>query len=262
MKPAGAVAAGAVGAAGFAYYHAQVPTSQLYGATICRVPEARGLIALSYDDGPNPRFTEPLLELLERHSARATFFLIGKWAEREPALAREVQAAGHAIGNHTFTHPTLALCSSGRVQEELRRCRDAIEGAGVTISEVDGAGLMRPPWGRRRPGTLRAIRAAGYAPVTWSITCWDWRDRETAAMIAAHGLKASDGDVILLHDGVHTEPAGDRSRSVAATGEILQRLTGEGYRFVTVPELVAAGSAARDGSDAASPRSHQPPTPA
>jgi peptidoglycan-N-acetylglucosamine deacetylase len=233
-------AAIAVGAAGFAYYHAQVPTSQLYGATICRNRDARGLIALTYDDGPNPRFTESLLSVLERHGAHATFFLIGKWAEREPALAREVQAAGHAVGNHTFTHPTLALCSGDRVQQELSRCRGAVEDAGVTFSDVDGAALMRPPWGRRRPGTLRAIREAGYVPVTWSVTCWDWRKGETADTIAARGSKAKDGDVILLHDGVHTEPAGDRAASVGATEKILERLSAEGYRFVTVPELNAA----------------------
>lgn len=246
MKRAAALA---VGAAGFAYYHAQVPTSQLYGATICRSRDARGLIALTYDDGPNPRFTESLMSVLERHDAHATFFLIGKWAEREPALAREVQAAGHAIGNHTFTHPTLALCSGDRVQEELSRCRAAVEGAGVTFSEVDGAALMRPPWGRRRPGTLRAIRAAGYVPVIWSVTGWDWRKGETAETIAARcSNKAGDGDVILLHDGVHTEPACDRAASVGATEEILERLTAEGYRFVTVPELVAAGAAAGNGA--------------
>ena len=241
MKRAAALA---VGAAGFAFYHAQVPTSQLYGATICRNRDARGLIALTYDDGPNPRFTESLLSILERHGARATFFLIGKWTEREPALAREVEAAGHAIGNHTFTHPTLALCSGERVQEELRRCAAAVEDARVSFSRVDGAALMRPPWGRRRPGTLRAIRSAGYAPVIWSVTGWDWRERETAASIADRCSKAKDGDVILLHDGVHTEPAGDRAASVGATEKILERLTAEGYRFVTVPELMAAGAAA------------------
>ncbi|HEX2125148.1 MAG TPA: polysaccharide deacetylase family protein [Thermoleophilaceae bacterium] len=241
MKRAAALA---VGAAGFAFYHAQVPTSQLYGATICRNRDARGLIALTYDDGPNPRFTESLLSILERHGARATFFLIGKWTEREPALAREVQAAGHAIGNHTFGHPTLALCSGERVQEELRRCAAAVEDAGVSFSSVDGAALMRPPWGRRRPGTLRAIRSAGYAPVIWSVTGWDWRKRETADSIARRCSKAKDGDVILLHDGVHTEPAGDRAASVGATAQILERLGAEGYRFVTVPELMAARAAA------------------
>jgi peptidoglycan/xylan/chitin deacetylase (PgdA/CDA1 family) len=241
MKRAAALA---LGAAGFAYYHAQVPTSQLYGPTICRNRDARGLIALTYDDGPNPRFTESLLSVLERHGARATFFLIGKWTEREPALAREVQAAGHAIGNHTFTHPTLALCSGERVQEELRRCAAAVEDAGVSFSRVDGAALMRPPWGRRRPGTLRAIRSAGYAPVIWSVTGWDWLKRETATSIAERCSKATDGDVILLHDGMHTEPAGDRAASVGATEKILERLTAEGYRFVTVPELISADAAA------------------
>jgi peptidoglycan/xylan/chitin deacetylase (PgdA/CDA1 family) len=227
------------GAAGFAYYHAQVPTSQLYGATIARNPSAGRRVALTYDDGPNPRYTPQLLELFASHGVHATFFQIGKWVEREPALAREVQDAGHAIGNHTFTHPTLALCSGERVTEELRRCRAASHDAGVRYAEVDGAALMRCPWGRRRPGTLRAVRAAGYVPVQWSITGWDWQERRTAENIAEHGFKAKDGDVILLHDGVHTEPQADRSRSVAATRMILERLGAEGYEFVTIPELVA-----------------------
>ena len=229
---------------GFAYYHGQVPTSQLYGRTICRVPHAGRRIALTYDDGPNPACTEKLLEVLRRHDAHATFFLVGRWTEREPALAREVAAAGHSLGNHTFDHPTLALRSTASVQEELRRCREAVEAADLRFSEVDGEALMRPPWGRRRPGTLRAIRAAGYVPVLWSITGWDWLKRTTAEKIARHGLKAKDGDVILLHDGTHTEPAGDRAASVEATDQILSRLTAEGYRFVTVPELVGPDGSA------------------
>jgi peptidoglycan/xylan/chitin deacetylase (PgdA/CDA1 family) len=234
---------GGLGAGGFAYYHGQIPTSQLYGATIARRPGAGARIALTYDDGPNPKHTPALLELFERHGAHATFFQIGKWVDREPALAREVQAAGHAIGNHTFTHPTLALCSNARVTEELHRCHDASARAEIRYAQVDGASLMRCPWGRRRPGTLRAIRRAGYMPVQWSITGWDWQDRQTAGSIARHGLKARGGDVILLHDGVHTEPQGDRSRSVAATRQILERLGAAGYEFVSIPELVAAAAA-------------------
>jgi peptidoglycan/xylan/chitin deacetylase (PgdA/CDA1 family) len=247
MRSGVRLALGAAGAAGFAYYHAQVPTSQLYGRTICRAPEAGRRIALTYDDGPNPRHTETLMRVLDRHGARATFFLVGRWAEREPGLAREVQAAGHAIGNHTWSHPTLALCSGARVQEELRRCREAVEQAGVTFSQVDGAALMRPPWGRRRPGTLRAVRAAGYAPVLWSVTGWDWLKRQTGEKIARRCIGAKDGDIILLHDGTHTEPAGDREASVAATDEILRRLTAEGYSFVTVPELVGQRGPASGG---------------
>ncbi|HLM09451.1 MAG TPA: polysaccharide deacetylase family protein [Thermoleophilaceae bacterium] len=232
----------AAGAAGFAWFHSRYPTSQLYGATIARAPcqSAGRRIALTYDDGPNPVYTPPLLALLERYRAKATFFQIGRWIEREPALAREVEAAGHALGNHTYTHANLAACSGARVKEELRRCRDAAEAAGLAYSTVDGRELMRCPWGRRRPGTLRAARAEGYVPVQWSITCWDWRTRESWQDFARRGLKAKGGDVILLHDGIHTEPAGDRANSLRATHEILERLGAEGYEFVSVPELVAA----------------------
>jgi peptidoglycan-N-acetylglucosamine deacetylase len=227
----------ATAAAGFAYYHGQAPGSQLYGHTIHRAPGAGRRIAITYDDGPNPIYTPRLLELFARHGARATFFQIGRWVEREPALAREVQAAGHALGNHTYSHPTLALCSSARVREELRRGHAVAEEAGLTYSEAEGRMLMRCPWGRRRPGTLRAAAAEGYVPVQWSITCWDWRTREDWRDFACRGLKATGGDVILLHDGIHSEPAGDRSDSVRATQEILERLGAEGYAFVTIPEL-------------------------
>ena len=243
MKRAAEVGAGlGVAGAGFAYYHVQVPTSQLYGATICRVPDAGKKIALTYDDGPNPEQTPRLMALLERFNAHATFFLIGRWAEREPGLIRELHAAGHAVGNHTFSHPTMALLSSGGVREELARCRAAVEASGVSFSEVDGQALMRPPYGRRRPGTLRTMREEGYVPVTWSITCYDWRKPNwwSEKQIAKKALKAGEGDVILLHDGSHLDPAHDRSRSIDATQETLEHFTAQGYSFVTVPDLVAA----------------------
>lgn len=227
-----------VGAAGFAIFHGQYPTSQLYGPTICRVPEAEKEIALTYDDGPNPRHTEELMAVLDRHGARATFLLIGKWAEREPGILRSLADAGHALGNHTWSHPTMPLRSSAQIHEELRRCREAVEAAGVSFSKVGGGDLMRPPYGRRRPGTLRAIRESGYTPLLWSITCYDWRRTATEDKLVARGSRARGGDIILLHDGSNTAPDADRSASVAATDEILGRLTQRGYRFVTVPELV------------------------
>jgi peptidoglycan/xylan/chitin deacetylase (PgdA/CDA1 family) len=175
------VAGAALGASalGFAIYNGQYPTAQLYGATICRNPAAGRRICLTYDDGPNPAYTPRLMEILDRYGAHATFFSIGQWAEREPGLLREMHAAGHAIGNHTYTHPTMPLLSSASVVEELKRCRAAVEGAGIQFSTVNGEMLMRPPYGRRRPGTLRTMRSEGYVPVTWSITCYDWRRTAT-----------------------------------------------------------------------------------
>jgi peptidoglycan/xylan/chitin deacetylase (PgdA/CDA1 family) len=232
--------AAALGGAGFAYFHAQYPTSQLYGRTICRVPEADGMVALTYDDGPNPRHTEDLMGVLERHGARATFLVIGRWVEREPDLVRSLSAAGHALGNHTWSHPIMPLRSSSAIHEELRLCREAVESAGVQFSRVDGGELMRPPYGRRRPGTLRAIRDSGYVPLLWSITCYDWRRTATVDKLVHRAGRARGGDVILLHDGSDRAPDADRSASVAATEEVLGRLTQEGYRFVTIPELVEA----------------------
>ena len=237
-RGAGTAVGAAVGAAGFAIFHGQYPTSQLYGKTICRAPEAERMIALTYDDGPNPRHTEELMSVLDRHGAHATFLLIGKWAEREPGIIRSLAHAGHALGNHTWSHPTMPLRTSGQIREELRRCREAVEAAGVSFSRVDGGDLMRPPYGRRRPGTLRTMRECGYTPLLWSITCYDWRRTATVDKLVARGSRARGGDIILLHDGSNAEPAADRSASVAATDELLRRLTGEGYRFVTVPELV------------------------
>jgi peptidoglycan-N-acetylglucosamine deacetylase len=230
----------ALGGAGFAYFHAQYPTSQLYGRTICRVPEADRMIALTYDDGPNPRHTPALMEVLERHGARATFLVIGRWAEREPDLVRSLLSAGHALGNHTWSHPTMPLRSASAIHEELRLCREAVEAAGVSFSSVAGGELMRPPYGRRRPGTLRAMRESGYVPLLWSITCYDWRSTTTVDKLVHRAGRARGGDIILLHDGSDRVPDADRSASVAATDEVLGRLTQQGYRFVTVPELVGA----------------------
>lgn len=234
------VGAAAVGAAGFAIFNGQWPTSQLYGATICRGPAGVRRLALTYDDGPNPAQTPKLMEILARYDAHATFFSIGQWAKREPGLLRELEAAGHALGNHTYTHPTMPLLSSAQVKDELARCRDAVESAGVEFSTVNGEMLMRPPYGRRRPGTLRAMREEGYVPVTWSVTCYDWRKSATRRKIAHRAGRAIEGDVILLHDGCNLEPAADRSHSVAATEDTLKKFKAEGYEFVSVPELVGA----------------------
>jgi peptidoglycan/xylan/chitin deacetylase (PgdA/CDA1 family) len=239
VRPAQLAVAGSAVAAGVAVYGAQVPTAQLYGPVLCRVRGARDQIALTFDDGPNPRMTPALLELLASYDARATFFLIGRWAEREPGLVRELVAAGHAIGNHTYSHPTMPLLPAAGVRDELRRCREAVEAAGVRFSTLRGAALMRPPYGRRRPGTLRVLREEGYAPVTWSVTGYDWRAREPAERIARRCRGAQDGDVILLHDGGDGEPAADRSRTLAAVRAALEHHTARGARCVTIPDLAA-----------------------
>lgn len=242
-KPRAAIAAGVAGAAavGAAAFFGQYPTAQLYGRTVHRERGAGKCLALTYDDGPNPVETPKLLDLLDRHDAKATFFLVGKWAEREPELIRETVARGHAIGNHTFTHPSMPAHGAARIREELRLCKEAVEASGERFSVIDGEALMRPPYGRRRPGTLRVLREEGYVPVTWSITGYDWRERTTAEEITRRCMKAREGDVILLHDGSQHDPATDRHMSIETTAALLEHYSRDGYHFLTVPDLVAAG---------------------
>jgi peptidoglycan/xylan/chitin deacetylase (PgdA/CDA1 family) len=239
MKAWPLLAGTAAGAAGWAGYNAIAPKAQGFGRTFVGTPGRGDLLALTYDDGPNTAWTPALLDLLDRHEVRATFFSVGRYAREQPDLLREVAARGHAVGNHTYTHVTMPLHSDEAIRRELRLTTEAIESAGVEMTRVGGRRLMRPPYGRRRPGTLRVLREEGYLPVLWSVTLWDWNKGVTADKI----LRKADrqirgGDVILLHDGSDVRMGFDRSASVEATDRILTRWKAEGMRFVTIPEMI------------------------
>jgi peptidoglycan-N-acetylglucosamine deacetylase len=234
------VSAGVLAGAGFVYYNGQAPRPQLFGKTFIGTPGRGNLLALTYDDGPNTAWTPALMEVLDRHGVKATFFSIGHYAEEQPALLREVAAAGHAIGNHTYSHVSMPLHRDATIREELRRTTEAIEGTGVEMARVQGRRLMRPPYGRRRPGTLRVLREEDYIPIVWSVTLWDWSKGVTADKIMRKAERQiKGGDVILLHDGCNVAMGYDRGQSVQATERILARWKErEGYEFVTIPEMI------------------------
>jgi peptidoglycan-N-acetylglucosamine deacetylase len=227
-------------AALLAPYHAIEPRSQAFGATVIGTPGRGKLLALTYDDGPNPRWTPELLALLDRHGVKATFFVVGKYVAEEPALVRRTVESGHALGNHTYSHRSLLRLSEQRIADELSRCSQEVERAGCAFSEVPAGKLCRPPYGRKRPAALRAVRALGYVPVLWSVTCWDWSKRPDPDRIERHAVKQTrGGDVILLHDGDGDHGMEvDRHASVDVTGRIIERYRREGFEFVTIPELV------------------------
>jgi peptidoglycan/xylan/chitin deacetylase (PgdA/CDA1 family) len=134
----------------------------------------------------------------------------------------------------------MPLHTDAKVRDEVHRTTEAIESAGVEMARVQGRRLMRPPYGRRRPGTLRVLREEGYIPVNWSVTLWDWNKGVTVDKIMGKAKRQiAGGDVILLHDGCNVRMGFDRSQSVLATDRILSRWKDhEGYEFVTVPELI------------------------
>jgi peptidoglycan/xylan/chitin deacetylase (PgdA/CDA1 family) len=158
--------AAAIAAAG---YQSVAPTGQWFGRAFVRGNAGRKQLALTYDDGPNDPPTLRLLEVLARHDVRATFFMIGRYVRQRPDIAREVASAGHIIGNHTMTHPPLIFTSATKARRELLECRAA-------LSDTVGvhSNLFRPPFGARRPATLRIARELGMEPVMWNITGYDW----------------------------------------------------------------------------------------
>ena len=222
----GAVAAG---------YQSMAPTGQWFGRTFTGLPRGTRQIALTYDDGPNDPHTLKLLEMLAKHEVRATFFMIGRYVQQRPDIARAVATAGHVIGNHTFTHPLLTFESASATRSELEVCRNALHDA---VGEHSN--LFRPPFGGRRPATLRVARELGLQPVMWNVTGYDWNAPPAAEIIGKVSRRVRGGDVILLHDGGHREMGADRSQTVIASDELIRRYKGEGFEFVTVAATTGA----------------------
>jgi peptidoglycan/xylan/chitin deacetylase (PgdA/CDA1 family) len=227
------LATAAMGVATGLGYGTMAPRSQLLGDTFIGLKHGSRQIALTYDDGPNKACTPRLLEVLERHQVKATFFMLGRYVTLLPKLAQEVAAAGHAIGNHTFTHPNLIFCSPVQMRMQVEECDRALrDHVGEHTS------LFRPPFGGRRPSVLRAARAMGFAPVLWSVTGYDWNTDPPEKIEARVARQVRGGDVILLHDGGHLGMGAERSATVAATDSLIRRYKDQGYQFVTIPEMM------------------------
>ena len=211
---------------------AVAPSAQLFGPTVRRTGDCLA-VALTFDDGPNPAVTPAILDLLDRHGASATFFQIGDHVGQFPALAREVSSRGHSLGNHTATHPRLVFLSPRRIGEELERCAVALLAATGRRPR-----WMRPPYGYRGPQLQAAVRRqdADLRVVMWSVSCRDWRVQPSERIIKRL-RRVRGGDIVLLHDGDHRTPQGDRSHTVAALEYWLPRWRDAGIRLVGMDDL-------------------------
>jgi peptidoglycan-N-acetylglucosamine deacetylase len=191
-----------------------------------------GTVAITFDDGPHPQGTPAVLDALAAAGAHATFFLVGEQVRRRQALAREVVAAGHAVGIHADRHRNLLRLGPRALAEDLDRAAATIADA-VGIEPV----LHRAPYGIYSAPALRAIRARGWMPLLWSRWGRDWRRSATPASVAATvagGVRG--GDVLLLHDADDYSAPGCWRATAAALPRVLDLIAEAGLR----PEPIAA----------------------
>lgn len=187
-------------------------------------------VALTFDDGPSPTFTEQILDILKAYNAKVTFFVIGKRVEMYPEIVRRQHREGHEIGNHTYEHREVNRLSAAELEDELRRADQAIK-------EVIGknARVFRPTSGYYDEKIVRVANKFNYSVIIWT---WGQDTRDWAYVkgwrIAQKVIKnVKPGDIILFHD-----QGGDRSNTVEALKILLPALSEKGYKFVTLTDLL------------------------
>jgi len=207
-------------------------------------PGAQRRVALTFDDGPSPD-TPAILAALAAEHVPATFFMLGAHVEKRPEVAQAVAAGGHAIGNHTWSHPVLSLVGPRRLARELDRTAEALARAGVGRTP-----LFRAPRGFQGVLVRRCLRERGLRLIGWTRGAWDSERRPAADIAAAATANPRDGDILLLHDGAGTAGEQRRDRTAEAIPLVVRAYRERGFRFVTVPELLASPTIpaeARDG---------------
>jgi peptidoglycan/xylan/chitin deacetylase (PgdA/CDA1 family) len=185
-------------------------------------------IALSFDDGPHPRLTPVILDILAEYGVKATFFMVGENVGYYPAAARAVAEAGHEIGNHTFSHRRFGRMSEDDLLHEIHACEEAI--ASVTNAPIR---WIRPPEGQLSEVMGEVLGDSDYRVILWDVDTRDWAHTPPSE-ITRHILDTVQaGDIILMHDFI-----GHDSPTPAALRQVIPALLERGYRFVTVGELV------------------------
>lgn len=216
-------AAVVIGGAAHGAFHRNSP---IFGPAIRRLATHDRAVALTFDDGPNPAATPLVLDALAERGVQATFFILGRHAERWPDLVARAAAEGHALGNHGYYHRKLHLRSPAYVRRDLELGTNAMVRAGAPKPR-----FFRAPHGFRSPWVTHIARTLGQRTVGWSLGVWD-SDRPGVDEIARRTVEgASPGAILLLHDGNGYDPDGDRLQTAHAVPLLVDRLLDRGYRF-------------------------------
>lgn len=231
-----------VGFSLFAYFHFKKPPqiSQSYETRYKRGHNIPGKlywagsiqdkeVALTFDDGPEAVWTPKVLEILKQKNVKATFFVIGKQAQKYPEILQQINSEGHIIGDHTLNHVDLTKLDAAQVNQEIEECA-------IIIHEIIGKKprLVRPPFGFHNPTADNVVYSKGRIIVLWSLDTEDWTGLDAEKIKARVLPKMQNGFIILQHAGENPKLGG----SVQALPDIIDELKAQGYTFVTIPELL------------------------
>lgn len=204
------------------------------------------VVALTFDDGPDPEFTPHVLDVLAHYDVRATFMLVGARVDTSPDLVRRAVADGHELGNHTYTHPSLAMLDHDQTMLELERTAIAIDGAAPGV----GVRWFRPPRGILTGAAAQAAGVHGYDTVMWSRTRGPSRTTSPSAVADYVNRKLDPGTIVLLHDslgaaGFDGGPMADNLRKrrrveMRALPRLIETALDHGVRFAPISHLVTA----------------------
>ena len=225
----GAFASAAAVSAGALAWGAFERNSPLFGRVQRRLPTTEPVVGLTFDDGPNPDATPAILDALGAADVRATFFVLGRHADRWPALVDRAMRDGHAVGNHGYHHRKLTWRAPAYVREDISLGAAAIERAGATRPA-----MFRAPHGQRNPWVTPIARALGQRTIGWTLGVWDTAlpGERVIAHRVARGVRA--GSIVLLHDGDGYDPHGDRMQTARAIPLIVRGLRERGFSFATL----------------------------
>ena len=186
------------------------------------------VLAISFDASWGADKTLSILDILDEHNVKTTFFLVGGWVDKYPDMVKEIAARGHEIGNHSDTHPHMSQLSESDIKDELRIMSDKVEKlTGVRPT------LFRPPYGDYNNRVIEVARAEGYECVQWSIDSLDWKDRGTEDIIKQCTYRVDNGDIVLFHN--------DSNDIVNALPTVIKHYQGLGYTIIPVSELLLEG---------------------
>jgi peptidoglycan-N-acetylglucosamine deacetylase len=196
---------------------------------INEVPAAQRVVAITFDDGPNPVYTPQVLEIFSEAKGKATFFMIGEQMRNHPEVVKQVAAGGHQVGNHTYTHPKLSQLNTAECLEELEQTEKVIE-------ELTGRKpvIFRPPYLDYNQDTVSLLQKKRYPMIgALNLEAQDWEQPGVEHILEKSRNAVKNGSILIFHDGF-----GDRSQTIEAVRMLVSELTSQGYQLVTVSELL------------------------